>query len=56
MGPLNARGLAAADFDNDGDVDVAVNTVGSPLVLLENQGVDGNWLEVADRRFSPARW
>ncbi len=53
VGPLNARGLAAADFDNDGDVDVAVNVVGSPLVLLENQGVDGNWLEVATDAFSP---
>lgn len=53
VGPLNARGLAAADFDNDGDVDVAVNAVGSPLALLENRGADGNWLEVATEEFSP---
>ena len=53
LGPLNARGLAVADFDNDGDMDVAVNDVGSPLVLLENRGADGNWLEVASADFSP---
>jgi hypothetical protein len=47
VGPLVARGSAAADYDNDGDVDVAVVTVGGPLVLLENTGAAGNWLEVA---------
>ncbi len=53
VGPLNARGLATADFDNDGDVDVAVSVVGGPLVLLENRGADGNWLEVASEELSP---
>jgi hypothetical protein len=39
------RGLAVADFDNDGNVDVAISSVGRPLVLLKNQGVrKGNWL------------
>src|SRR3982751_3623243 len=33
---LNGRGLAAADYDNDGRVDVAINTVGGRLVLLRN--------------------
>ena len=28
VGPLIARGAAAADFDSDGDLDVAVNVVG----------------------------
>ena len=28
VGPLLARGSAAADYDNDGDLDVAVGTVG----------------------------
>ena len=31
---VNGRGLAAADFDNDGHVDVAVNSIGGRLMLL----------------------
>jgi hypothetical protein len=46
-GRLVARGSAAADYDNDGDVDVAVLPLGRPLVLLENRGAAGGWLEVA---------
>jgi hypothetical protein len=53
VGPLNARGLAPADYDNDGDIDVAVSSIGSPLVLLQNRGASGNWLEVACEEFSP---
>ena len=34
----NGRGLAAADYDNDGDVDVAVNSIGGRLILLRNDG------------------
>jgi hypothetical protein len=47
VGPLVARGSAAADYDNDGDIDVAALSVGGPLVLLENTGAAGDWLEVA---------
>lgn len=43
---LNARGAAAADYDDDGDLDLAVNSVGGRLLLLENGGTTGNWLEV----------
>ena len=43
---LLARGSAAADFDNDGDVDLAVSSVGGRLALLENTGTTGSWLEV----------
>jgi hypothetical protein len=47
VAPLVARGSAAADYDNDGDLDVAVLPLGRPLVLLENRGATGSWLEVA---------
>ncbi len=47
------RGLAVADFNNDGRMDVAVNTIGGPLVLLENTGKTGNWLEVSLEGFHP---
>ena len=47
-GPLvNGRGLAAADFNNDGNVDIAINSIGGPLVLLENTNTSGHWLEVS---------
>ncbi len=47
------RGLAAADYDNDGDVDVAINSIAGPLVLLENDGAAGRWLEVELGAFAP---
>jgi hypothetical protein len=47
VGRLVARGSAVADYDNDGDLDVAVLPLGRPLVLLENRGAAANWLEVA---------
>ena len=50
---VNGRGVAAADFDNDGRVDVAVNSVGGRLVLLRNTGPRAHWLEVGLKRFAP---
>ena len=50
---VNGRGLAAADYDNDGRVDIAVNTIGGKLVLLHNTGPVAHWLEVNVRPFSP---
>ncbi len=53
-GPLvNGRGLAAADFNNDGNIDIAINTIGGPLLLLENTNTSGHWLEVALDGFHP---
>jgi hypothetical protein len=39
-----SRGSASADFDNDGDLDIAVSNSGGPLELLENAGGHGGWL------------
>ncbi|MBI4172086.1 MAG: CRTAC1 family protein [Actinobacteria bacterium] len=50
---LNGRGVAAADFDNDGHVDLAINSVGGQLVLLRSTGGSGHWLEVKLPRFAP---
>ena len=47
------RGLAVADYDDDGDPDVAVNSIGGRLQLLENEGAKGHWLEVRLRAFVP---
>ena len=50
---VDGRGVAAADFDNDGHVDLAVNTIGGKLLLLRNTGTKGNWLEVKLPSFAP---
>ena len=42
----NGRGLAAADYDNDGDLDLAIGSVGGRLQLLRNEGASGHWLLV----------
>jgi hypothetical protein len=38
------RGLAAADYDDDGDIDLAVANNGGPLQLLRNDGAGGSWV------------
>jgi hypothetical protein len=47
------RGLIAADFDNDGRMDIAINTIGGKLELLRPTGAAGHWLAVRFARFSP---
>jgi len=47
MKPVAGRGLAVADFDNDGDLDLAINVRGGYPELLRNDGANANhWLEV----------
>jgi ASPIC and UnbV/FG-GAP-like repeat len=53
VGPLHGRGLAAADYDNDGDVDVAVNSIGGPVVLLQNAVAGSHWLIIDLQGFYP---
>ena len=50
---VRLEGAAFDDLDNDGDIDLAVVSVGSPLVLLGNTGAAGHWLGVAPRPSTP---
>ena len=50
---LNGRGVAAADVNNDGRMNVAINTIGGKLVLLRPTGPSGHWLDVQLSRFAP---
>jgi hypothetical protein len=42
--PFNSHGVAAADFDNDGAVEILVNNSHDRPSLLKNLGERGNWI------------
>jgi hypothetical protein len=45
--PIAGRGLATADYDNDGDIDIVTNNRGDHPSLLRNDGGNANhWLTV----------
>jgi hypothetical protein len=45
--PRAARGVAFGDLDNDGFIDIVVNSNNMPALVLRNQGANGNhWLLV----------
>lgn len=44
--PHVSRGLAVADYDNDGAMDVLISFLGEGVQLLRNQMQTGNWLKV----------
>ncbi|MFN0052839.1 MAG: CRTAC1 family protein [Planctomycetales bacterium] len=44
---LIARGVATCDFDNDGDLDVAVAAQNVPAAVLRNESQRGGWLKLA---------
>ena len=50
---VNGRGLAAADADNNGRMEIAVNSIGGKLLLLKPTGPAGHWLDVKLSRFTP---
>jgi hypothetical protein len=47
LDPTASRGAAFGDFDNDGDIDVAINPVNDyPVLLRADSTTDNNWIAV----------
>jgi hypothetical protein len=53
VGPRMARGSAVADFDNDGDLDIAINVIAGDMVLLRNTEPSGRSITIALAGFHP---
>ncbi len=51
--PLLSRGSALADYDNDGDLDMAISTIGGRLALMRNETEGQHWLTVDLQGFYP---
>jgi enediyne biosynthesis protein E4 len=47
--PLAARGAASGDLDNDGDTDLAINTLNGPPVIMRNNGTKNHWIGLSLR-------
>ena len=39
---VNSRGAVAADFDNDGDLDIIANTISGPIWFYQNNDIRNN--------------
>ncbi|MCW5969582.1 MAG: CRTAC1 family protein [Blastocatellales bacterium] len=48
MNPRASRGAAFGDYDEDGDIDIIVNDLDGPAMLLRNDGGNraGNWIRL----------
>ena len=45
--PVAARGAAFGDLNNDGQIDVVINVLNGPPLLIQNQGSSNGWLGIS---------